>query len=96
MKLKVFLHLAGKKVQAKYYPYDLSRGIQVYYARQRYQDAVPAIIHRHHKKNFVTANEETTINTGINHLELLKHESLMEIRRISFAQAMDKGGCEKL
>lgn len=88
--------LAGKKVQARYDPYDLSTGIQVYHEGKRYQDAVPAVVRRHHKKNFVTADEEATINTGINHLELLKNESMKEIRGISFAQAMDKGGCEKV
>lgn len=85
--------LAGKKVQARYDPYDLSRGIQVYYEGKRYQDAIAAVIRRHHKKNFVEANEEATINTGINHLELLKNESMKEIRGISFAQAMDKDRC---
>lgn len=84
--------LAGKKVQTRYDPYDLSKGVHVYYEGKRYQDAVPAVVRRHHKKNFVTANEEATINTGINHLELLKNESLSEVRGISFAQAMDKEG----
>jgi hypothetical protein len=49
-----------------------------------------------HKKNFDEAQDETTINTGINHLELLKNESLQEIRGISFAEPMDKGGGENM
>lgn len=57
-----------------------------------YRDALPAVIHRHHKKNFVSINEEATINTGINYLELLKNEPLAEIRGISFAEAMNKNG----
>ena len=88
--------LAGKKVQARYDPYDLSKGIHVYYEGKRYQDAVPAIIRRHHKKDFVEAQDEATIYTGINHLELLKNESMRDMRGISFAQAMDKGGGEKV
>jgi putative transposase len=88
--------LASKKIQVRYDPYDLSGGVQVYYEGKRYQDAVPAVVRRHHKKNFVTANEEATINTGINHLDLLKNKSIKEIRGISFAQAMDKEGCEKV
>ena len=87
--------LAGKKVQARYDPYDLSKGIQVYYEGKRYQDATPSLVRRHHKKNFVAADDEAVINSGINHLELLKNESIKEIRGISFAQAMDKGGCEQ-
>jgi putative transposase len=88
--------LAGRKVHARYDPYDLSKGVQVYFEGKRYTDAVPAVIRRHHKKNFVEAQDEATIYTGINHLELLKNESIREIRGISFAQAMDKGGCEKV
>lgn len=87
--------LAGKKVQARYDPYDLSKGVQVYHEGKRYQDAVPAVVHRHHRKNFVAADEEAAINTGINHSELLRNEPMKEIRGISFAQAMDKGRCEK-
>jgi putative transposase len=83
--------LAGKKIQARYDPYDLSKGIQVYFEGKRHVDAVPAVIRRHHKKNFVGAPDEATINTGINHLELLKNESMHEVRGISFAEAMDKG-----
>jgi len=84
--------LAGRKVQARYDPYDLSSGIQIYYEGKKYQDAIPAVVRRHHKKNFVTADEEATINTGINHLELLKNEPIKEIRGISFVQAMGKEG----
>jgi putative transposase len=87
--------LAGRKVQARYDPYDLSKEIQVYFEGKRYQDAVSAVIRRHHKKNFVGVQEEATLHTGINHLELLKNESLKEVRGISFAQAMGKEGVKK-
>lgn len=82
--------LAGKKVRVRFDPYDLSREIQVYFENQRYDNAIPAVIRRHHKKNFVPANEEATINTGINHLELLKNAPLSEIRGISFAEAISR------
>ena len=82
--------LAGKRVQVKYDPYDLSKEIQVHFEGKRYENAVPAVVRRHHKKNFVAANEEASLTTGINHLELLKNESLKEIRGMSFAVAMNK------
>jgi hypothetical protein len=87
--------LSCKSVTVRYDPYDLSREIQVYFEGKRYDNAVPLKIRRHHKKNFVDCNDEAVINTGLNHLEILKNDSLKEIRGISFAEAMEKGGEEK-
>jgi hypothetical protein len=86
--------LAQKKITVRYDPYDLSVGIRVFYDGKQYQDAVPAKIRRHHKKNFVNVEEEPAVHSGLNHLEILKNESLKEVRGISFAQAKEKGEWE--
>jgi len=87
--------LACKKVQVRYDPYDLSKGIHVYYNGIRHNDAVVAVIRRHHRKNFVSAEAEATMNTGINFLELLKNESTQEVRGISFSEILYKSGVKK-
>lgn len=82
--------LARKKVKVRYDPYDLSIPVRVFYEGKQYQDAVPAKIRRHHKKNFVNAEEESSVYSGLNHLQILKNESMKEIRGISFAEAQVK------
>lgn len=83
--------LAQKKIKVRYDPYDLSAGVRTFYEDKQYQDAIPTIIRRHHKKNFVNAEEGPALYSGLNHLEILKQESAKEIRGISFAEAKEKG-----
>lgn len=82
--------LAQKKITVRYDPYDLSKGVRIFYEGKQYQDATPAKIRRHHKKNFVNVEEEVSLHTGLNFLEILTQESAKEIRGISFAEAKEK------
>jgi putative transposase len=49
--------LVGKQVRVRYDPYDLSVPIQVFFEDERFPDAVPAKIRRHHHKDLKTPEE---------------------------------------
>jgi len=77
--------LCGKKIDVRYDPYDLSRGIQVYYEGQRYQDAKPAKLHRHSKKGFDNEHIEVAPSTGLNFLEQLAKEEIAKRQSMNFS-----------
>jgi len=77
--------LCGKKVTIRYDPYDLSRGIRVFYEGRQYQDAVPAKIHRHAKKGFQKDLSSSPVTSGINFLEQLAETSLSKKQVLSFS-----------
>lgn len=82
--------LARKRVTVKYDPYDLTKGVRIYYEGKRYQDAIPAKIRRHHNKKFVEDTDDENVYSGLNHLELLKNEAQSKIRGVSFARLNEK------
>lgn len=77
--------LCGKKITIRYNPYDLSRGIRVFYEGRQYQDAVPAKIHRHAKKGFQKDLSSAPVTSGINFLEQLAETQLSKKQVLSFS-----------
>lgn len=77
--------LCGKKIEVCFDPYELSRGIRVYYEGQRYQDAIPAKVHRHSKKGFDREHLEVPPSTGLNFLEQLAKEELPKRQSMKFS-----------
>lgn len=67
--------LSKKSITILYDPYDLTSGIQVFYEGTRYADAVPAIVRRHHKKDYSPDVLPDAPRTGLNHLEILKNNA---------------------
>lgn len=77
--------LCGKKVIIRYDPYDLSKGIKIYYNGKQYPDAVSAKIHRHSKKGFDRELLVAKPSSGINFLEQLAEAELPRKQAISFS-----------
>lgn len=85
--------LAGKRVTVKYDPYNLEEGIRVFYEDQRYGDAIPAKIRRHHHKKFIIEkdnDDEQPVHSGLNHLEVLKKEAEKNKKGVSFSDLEHK------
>jgi hypothetical protein len=72
--------LCGKKIIVRFDPYDIGKGIQVYYDNTRYQDAIPSKLRRHSKQGYkkdVLSSSAPPPESGLNFLELVsgkKHE----------------------
>jgi putative transposase len=77
--------LCGKKVIIRYDPYDLSKGIKIYYEGQQYQDAIPAKVHRHSKKGFNPDISSPQPSSGLNFLEQLAEADLPRKQAIRFS-----------
>lgn len=77
--------LCGKKIEIRFDPYDLSHGVQVYYEGQRFQDAIPAKLHRHSKKGFDYEHVEVVLSSGLNFLEQLAKEDISKRQSINFS-----------
>ena len=77
--------LCGKKVTIRYDPYDLSKGIKIFYEGKQYQDAAPAKIHRHSKKGFDRELLVAKPSSGLNFLEQLAQTELSKKQAINFA-----------
>jgi hypothetical protein len=77
--------LCGKKVIIRYNPYDLSKGIKVYYDGKQYLDGVPAKVHRHRKKGFDQDLLAPQPSSGLNFLEQLAESNLSVKQAISFS-----------
>jgi hypothetical protein len=87
--------LCGKKIQIRYDPYDLTRGIRIYYEGKQYKDATPAKIHRHSKKGFsndYSADIPPVTPSGINFLEQLVGHKLKAIDPVQFSSVVKEGG----
>jgi putative transposase len=82
--------LCGKKISIRYDPYDLSRGIRIYYDGKQYPDAIPAKIHRHRKKGF-DASHSAPQPTGLNFLEQLADMELSKKESVKFANLIKDG-----
>jgi hypothetical protein len=85
--------LCGKKVDIRYDPYDLSKGIRVYYEGKQYTDAIPAKVHRHSKKGFTTefSADAPPTYSGINFLEQLAGEELKPKGSVRFSALNEEG-----
>ena len=77
--------LCAKKVTVRYDPYDLSKGIKIYYDGTQYRDAIPAAIHRHSKKGFNQELLSPTPTSGLNFLEQLAEAELPKKQAINFS-----------
>lgn len=81
----IFHHLFWHSPPNLYDPYDLSKGIKIYYDGKQYPDAVPAKIHRHSKKGFERELLVAKPSSGINFLEQLAEAELPRKQAISFS-----------
>ena len=77
--------LCGKKVVVRYDPYDLAKGIKVFYEGQQYRDAVPAKVHRHSKKGFDRELLAPKPTSGLNFIEQLAEMELPKKQAIRFS-----------
>lgn len=77
--------LCGKTVIIRYDPYDLSKGIKIYYDGKQYRDAIPAKIHRHSKKGFNPDISAPQPSSGLNFLEQLAEAELPRKQAIRFS-----------
>ena len=57
----------------------------MYYEGQRYQDAIPAKVHRHSKKGFEKDHVEAVPSTGLNFLEQLAKEEVAKRQSMNFS-----------
>jgi hypothetical protein len=81
--------LCGKKVNVRFDPYDLGKGVQVYYECTRYQDAVPAKLRRHSKQGYskdVLSSVAPPPESGLNFLELLSGKKLEKKETVQFSK----------
>ena len=81
--------LCGKKVKVRFDPYDLGKGIQVFYDNTRYQDAVPAKLRRHSKQGYskdVLSSSAPPPESGLNFLELLSGKKLEKKETVQFSR----------
>jgi transposase InsO family protein len=86
--------LCGKKIDIRYDPYDLSKGIRVYYEGKQYTDAIPAKVHRHSKKGFnaeCSADDPPIYSSGINFLEQLAGEKFKMNESVKFSALNEEG-----
>jgi len=84
-----------QKDSNQYDPYDLTRGIRIYYEGKQYKDATPAKIHRHSKKGFsndYSADIPPVTPSGINFLEQLVGHKLKAIDPVQFSSVVKEGG----
>ncbi|MCL6589775.1 MAG: DDE-type integrase/transposase/recombinase [Firmicutes bacterium] len=77
--------LCGKTVVVRYDPYDLAKGIKIYYEGKQYRDAIPAKIHRHSKKGFDREILAAKPPSGLNFLEQLAQAELPGKQAIKFS-----------
>lgn len=77
--------LCGKTVVVRYDPYDLAKGIKIYYEGRQYRDAIPAKVHRHSKKGFDREISAEPPASGLNFLEQLAEADLPRKQAISFS-----------
>lgn len=77
--------LCGKKINVRYDPYDLSKGIKVDYQGQQFRDAIPAKIHRHSKKGFDQKLLTSDPPSGLNFLEQLSDSDRPRRQSIQFS-----------
>jgi len=78
--------LCGKKVTVRFDPYDLAKGVKIYYDGKQYHDAVIAKLHRHSKKGFEQTPLTPTPPSGLNFLEQLAEEDLPRKQALNFAK----------
>jgi hypothetical protein len=83
--------LCNKDVTVRYDPYDLTRGIGVFFDGRRFKDAVPAKVHRHAKKGYERNQTDIPVSSGINFLELLNGEEIKNRKTMTFAGEIEKG-----
>lgn len=78
--------LCGKDITVRYDPYDLTKGIKVYYDGCQYQDAIPAKIHRHSRKGYNKDIAAAVPSTGLNFLEQLAEMELPKKQSMNFSK----------
>jgi hypothetical protein len=81
--------LCGKKIKIRFDPYDLGKGVQVYYDNTRYQDAVPAKLRRHSRQGYtkdVLSSSTPPPESGLNFLELLSGKKLDKKETVQFSK----------
>jgi putative transposase len=83
--------LCGKKVDIRFDPFDLSKGIRVFYDGRQFQNAIPAKIHRHHKKGFDSKTSAPEPPSGLNVLELLQGVELSKRESLKFTNLNQEG-----
>jgi len=85
--------LCGKKVKVRFDPYDLGKGIQVYHDNTRYQDAIPAKLHRHSKQGYskdVLSSTAPPPESGLNFLELLSGKKIDKKETVQFSKLKEE------
>jgi len=85
--------LCGKKVKVRFDPYDLGKGVQVYFDNTRYKDAIPAKLHRHSKQGYskdVMSSTAPPPESGLNFLEILSGKKLAKKETVQFSMLKEE------